>query len=925
MASIKQLPEFFGDYPLDKLGVNWGGYSAKRDKTMLPQNFLVDPSINCFIPDGDKVLPRFGTQKVFQGNAPILNDGTIGGYTKFKNFAGIEMDVKSYRDATQGEQVKVLFNNVYVPITKNPNTSLNGTGRLYFSTYDDANLDVSLSLRISRLCWTNGYKHSDKTGRVFSWTGGISTILTIAANVITIPSGQTFRELGFTTFFPTATQIRVTINGVEFFSTNLAELDGTTLTLNASPTAVPGDIVTSAIEVDELVAPMENLHQSQNYMYYGNEMFRQWYMSNQYARPSTTRITLSNAQQDDLIIDPSTNYTGKGRNIYKLVIDSITPAVNSQFFVGVGANSSYFDTSAYTGTGNNKYRIAIISDSVFTPTGGGTFTDGEYIVGQNSGTVLQVIFGGNFAGGACGTRYVSGVPDVAGNEVFKGTSSGSSVQIFAFLFSNSAQMYKNNTQVTGLTGMTNFGSVLGVLQMALVGNQITTPSQIDGVQFVTTQVAGNKVGDYYELDIQLAKPDTFTWQKNNGSTNSGTVTTTPQTIEDGIVVEWSQDMGHAVGDYWLIEVNQEITRPWANFYYSIDLATKNSVRRPGEGYVYSLPSNFWAMDTLEEAMYVNTSNGEWGYSSPKLSADLLSEDISFISLKQVGAAKVLYPYLTGHNRNDLLFIDNTKNLNSLGRLKLIEKVQSNTMSYIVFDKFKSLSFKNGSIVFQDDSIWITSPEDFTMMVLNERTKYWQPPQFIPNLGLLTVIENDLYVHSTLDTATRSLNDPTAIGDDGVEYEVIVRGPTYAIGDGVGRSVAFYHADRWNKKSANMAFWEGYVDEAPPMKMNIYFDVDGCTDIKNADIVPIFCTDIKNAGNFGGKQDGGHEHGGDKTVKTNYARFLYEEMGVQSFYFVSMEFTCRTKKHTYQILSMGINLAQSKSNNKEYKSKELLPI
>ncbi len=317
-------------------------------------------------------------------------------------------------------------------------------------------------------------------------------------------------------------------------------------------------------------------------------------------------------------------------------------------------------------------------------------------------------------------------------------------------------------------------------------------------------------------------------------------------------------------------------------------------------------------------MYVNTSNGEWGYSSPTLSANLLSEDISFTPLKQTVSSKVLYPYLTGHNRNDLLFVDENKNLTSLGRLQLIERVQMNDMSDFIRNAFRDASFIDGSIIFQDDKTWITSPEDNTMFCFDERTKYWQPPQVIPNLGLLTIIGTNLYVHAELNTATRSLNDATADGDDGVEYEVVIRSSTYD------------HGNRWNKKTANMAFWEGYVSEAPPMKMNVYFDVDGCSGIETADVTPVFCTDVVNNGNFGGGQDGGHEHGGDITLRTNYARYQFAKLKVHHFYFSSLEMTCRATKHPYELLSMGINLAQSKYNNKEYRSPEsalenLLPI
>ncbi len=912
--ATKRIPQTLTDSPVTEL-MNWLGFSAKKEKTMLPPNFLVEPSQNCLIPDGDKVLPRPGSQIVYQGSAPIVQFGTIGKYTKYKNFAGIEMDVKANRQETAGEQVLVKFNDVYVPITIAVNTALNGTGKIYFSTYNDTDLDLSKNKRISRLCWVNGYSTggTNPKGRVFSWTGGISDLNTVVANVITLPAGETWRKLGFTENFPNATEIHVTINGVDYFSTSVAELDTDTLTLNANPVAVAGDIVTSSIEVDELVAPMDMLKQNKNYMYYGNEMFRQWWMSNQFGRPSVTRITGSNASQDDLIIDPLTNYTGKGKNVYKFTIvstDPASPAVSdfNQVFHGTGT-PIYFNTAGYNiADGDHTYILKCIYTNIHTAgTYVGTIQPGEPIIGGTSGaygTLNDDPQADPF--NETSVHTISGTFEVG--EVITGQFSGATYVPNAIRRASSVIFFKDGIQYP----LSVFFSGNAILDRNGVPSATPLPLP-DGLAFVPNvqnQFINLDYGDYVELRIRTASadpgsPDEFTWQKNNGTVHGpDDVETSPIAIEDGIVIKWAADMGHSVGDYWLIEVNQIVTRPWANFYYTIDLETQNSVRRPGEGYIYSLPANFWTMDTFEEALYVNTSNGEWGYSSPQLSADLLSEDISFVPLKQVGSSKVLYPYLTGHNRNDMLFIDEGKNLNSMGRLQLLQRVQMKNMSDFVLNKFQKLSFVDGSIIFQDNGTYITSPHDNTMMLFNERTSYWQPPQFIPNLGLLTLIGTELYTHSYIDSATRRLNDPTADGDDGIEYEVIIRSSTYD------------HGDRWNQKTSNMAFWEAYVFEKTAMKMNAYFGVDKCSVFKTTDIIPVFCDEAINNGNQGGGNDGGHQDGGDESIIPDYARFNWNDLKVHDFYFSSLEFRCRAKRHKYEILSMGLNLSESKFNNKQ---------
>lgn len=939
----RKIPQILTDAPVTQL-YNWAGYSAKKDKTMLPANYLVSPSQNCFIPDGDKIVPRFGTQTVFQGPSNILNVGIIGGYTKFKNFAGIDMDVKAYRDPIQGEQILVLFNGVYIPITLSTNTSLNGTGRIYMSTYLDTDLDLSENKRVPRLCWVNGYEHSDGTGRVFSWTGGIAVIDSVTPTTISLPVGVTWKSLGFTTNYtgpntpPNA--INVVINGVQYSSSNLSELDTNTLTIGAH-SITAGLVVTSAVEVDSLVSPMDILKQNKNYMYYGNWKYRQWWMSNQFGRPATTRVLNSNATMDDLSV-VNQAYNGTGLKQYKVTITDVDPAtpaisIDTQRFVlasgeeqtAGGLFNGYWNTSGYNGpNGTYTYKLLCVADYVVTgvggtasPAPGNSAWFDQVFVGQTSGAIGLAVGGQYAVSIVTPMRMISGV--FLDGEIIRGVSSGAQVQVLSNQSSNHFQAFRDGDQIISapFNIFPPWYFYQANLNQTILGNPIAI---LDGITFTFGNPISLSPGDYYELTIERkdAYPgsnDEFRYQVDNGPQSSPiSITGSPQSLGAGFQIQFANTRGHTVGDSWIIEVNQKIARPWANFYYSLDLITQFSVRRPGEGYIYSLPSNFWTMDTFEDSIYVNTSNGEWGYTTPTLSADLLSEDISFTPLKQVVASKVLYPYLTGHNRNDLIFIDEDKNLTSIGRIQLMEKVQMKDMSDFVLDLFRSLSFVDGSIMFQGDKTWITSPNDNIMVVFDERTGYWQPPQYIPNLGILTIISNNLYTHSTLNTATRSLNDPTAVGDDGVEYEVIARSST------------FDHGNRWNKKTANMAFWEGRVSENPPMKMNIYFDVDGCSGVKSTDILPVFCTGVINNGNFGGSQDGGHEFGGDQTYKTDYARYLYDKMGVHHFYFSSSEFYCRTKKHPYEIFSMGINLSESKYNNKEFRSPEsnidnLLPI
>ena len=908
----QRLPSTMLNTPYSEL-MNYLGYFSRREKTMMAQNVLTKGSKNGFIPFGDKFIPRPGSTTYGQEYTTLENVGTIGHYEKYKNLAGIEMEVKAFRsdDNDLNDVVQVEYNGQYIPITENPNPISRGAGRIYFSVYYDASLDPSVSKNLARLVWVDGYEDpTTKKGRVMSWTGGIAVVDSVTGTDILLPTGTTWRSLGFTE--NANGDAFVVINGTAYELDDTADLNTNSINVTDTTGITAGDIATSQVEVDVLNFVADMCKKTNGYMYYGNFKEQRFWQSNAYARPSTIQITGSNAAQNDLIISDLANYTGSGQNTFTLTVKDIHPEIDTEIqdFYGTGTNNSYFDTTGYTGgTGLRKYRMAIITDSVITRVGGsvvGTFSIGEMLVGQTSGAVFKIVLDPNATGGAVGTEYISGSPVLG--EQFMGLVGGGTFDLLAVSFYNNAQLFRqigNGTweQITGLVGQDSWPPVEGVFQMS--GVSFDYPLT-DGLVFYITSVGGNKVGDYYELTIEKspADPDEFVWQENNGTVSSQIdMSESDVSITDGLEVRWVDDMGHKIGDYWTIQVNQEIKRAWATEYYTLDVATQQSIRRPGEGYIYKMPSNYWTMDTYEDTLYINHANGEWGRIKTQLSADLKSETVEYQSVKQAGANKVLYPYLTGHKSNDLIFINQDKELISFGRLQLIQGVQTSNMSADVQNDFAEASFINGSIQFQDDKIWLTSPNEFVMFCFDDNRGYWQPPQYIPENAMLSTVGNQLISHSSVTNITKKINDPDAEGDDGAKYEVVMR------------SGAYDYGDRWSKKDANQTFFEGYIYELTPMKLKVHLDVDEPHRTREHYIEPVFGTENPITAVFSGGTHGSHSFASSGEIMTPYAREIYTKLGVVTFYFASLEFSCDSVKHKYEILSLGLNIINSKSNNK----------
>jgi len=818
-------------------------------------------------------------------------------------FQASEQIIGLTSDATANANVVPVFN--FQQITENVNPLPRGRHEYYFDDWFETNIDPSISKNLPRLIWVNGYRDTSNPvkGEVYSWTGGIAVIVSIAGNTLSIDSTTTWRSLGFSEDINT--DAFVVVNGVSYQLTDPTELDTSVITLTVPPIAVIGDIATSLIETDESPIPFDVCSSNKKgYMFYGNWTSRELFQSNAYNRSSTQSIIFAQATQNDLVLSNNANYTGQGSKTFRVTIDSLTPEVpavqtEQQAFIGTGNNTSFWDTSAYD-SGNTDahfYSMVIISDLIVTFFGGviPAYTTGEIIIGNTSGALLTVV---DLTGaGAIHTHRLSGNP-ITG-ETFTGQSSGvTSPIVVALTYSNSAFFYKDFVQVTGLVGMLPSGA----LQFALTGNQLVVP--YDGLQFTTSQIGGNNVGDYFTLVIQNkpavpAQPDTFQWQIDSADPIATGVSITGgnQTLQEGIRIKFVEDTGHKIGDYWDIFVEQGIDRAWVYFYYSLP------VRKPGEGYKYRLPSNFWTMRVQEQDLYVNCSYGEWGIVSTILSSDLQSESVILEPLKQAGANKVLYPYLIENIADKLVYITIEKELQTLGREELIEKPQTRNLSDPVRDDFTLCNFIGGRIKYNQEKIYISSPEQGTMLCYDTLREYWQPPKKFAEMGVLSVIGSTLVAHSNIRNRTFTMFTNTG-GDNGEVYEVSIRTSITPV------------TSRWSLKNSNNSFIEGYIQGNPQLIHSVYLGVNGCGGIYPHEVSPIVCLSTSNAP-FGKGSFGSHSFGSDNSVESDHFQEIFKGYAPNlMYYLISLGLTCSAKSHTWSLLSMGMNaIHANQANNK----------
>lgn len=434
---------------------------------------------------------------------------------------------------------------------------------------------------------------------------------------------------------------------------------------------------------------------------------------------------------------------------------------------------------------------------------------------------------------------------------------------------------------------------------AITNEPITTDQEqtlIDGLSIVFTDVAPVP----YVLDtawtLIIGGRDTYAWYLDNVLQASG-INVTTALVYSGVNMKPQGVRGHSKGDFWEVTVDQEVTRAWANFYYGLP-------RKPGEGYVGNLPSNFWAICSQEGVTYINCSHGEWQYIETILSADLLTETVNIVPLKQSSSNKMLYPYMFTNDDNDLIFLNERRAIASIGRKELVELPQVSNISDLVKLDLLEMSFTGASSMeYWDAKLWISSPTDGKMMVFDNAptTKYWQPPQSIPECGIMSVVGTQLIAHSSIRNVTNQIMLPTrGKGDNSSAFSTRIR-------------TAFnIYDNRWNLNCATATFIEGRMVGLS----NFYYDVVAVNEnqvfTRSHLVVPTFSI-LSNRAPLGAGSISSHPLGMDVPEEAPPFREIYLFDPIR-FYYSAIDLSCDGLGQNWEIYSIGLNTYDGDLNN-----------
>lgn len=893
MPSSQQF--ILGDQPADAKEISWQGYFHNTDPTVLPTNCLTFPSQNCFIPNKDKIVPRLGKTLLGAERTADKNWPIIGHKKRFATMGGdvIEVRVTKTDDENIKDLIEVLYDNpltgepTWYPITiglhsPNINPITQGLHRYYMDDWFDTNLNPSLSLNVPRLIWVNGNK------QVYSWIGAIAPIVNVNNNYLSVSFG-TIDYSGLVGTFHSPTELITggTSGATAWIGTNAA---GVLEIVRISGTFQVGETITGTTSAAHAVVVS-------------------------YTPPPTTWASLGfidpsiSGETGDIIINGLEYSSVSGWDSASLQFAPTTPTV----VVGDVAFSEIrvddvdvaFDicrnNKNYMFYGNWRSRRLYMSNNFGH--------DASQDITSVQANQNDLIVSGSYTGAGSHTlRYqIDSVvddpveyfydPDTAGgdtvdNAFFSGSHIGVNRDVYRVVITNATvgterfQVFKNNISVS-------------------INNAITydTPTLLPGATSDGISITFVKIDDTvtpYKVNQSwtyiIGGQDTYSIYLDGVVVVSGQPASTPYTTQ-GVTLKVNSSSGHSLGDYWEVTLSQLVDEAWKNFYYTIP------VRKPGEGYIYQLSSNFWTMEPQEEEMYVNTQYGYWDYVSTVLSADLQSETVSLTPLKHASASKVIFPYMITHLDNDLIFVTENKTLDMIGRREFLELPQIGYLSQPVDLDFQVASFEDGSMEYLNKQLFITSPKESIMLCYDNQdgNKYWQPPQVISENGILSIVGNTLISHSNLRNQTFQLF--TGQSDNGAAYTVRARTPYNSYGN------------RWGLKNSNKSFLEGYLKGKPPMIFTVYLGVHGCGGILSHPVEPIVCL-LPTKAPFGEGSNGSHPFGSDifDGDLSHFNEICPKFNPILQFYFAALELECTTKNHTYSWLTIALNAAISSTGN-----------
>lgn len=357
-----------------------------------------------------------------------------------------------------------------------------------------------------------------------------------------------------------------------------------------------------------------------------------------------------------------------------------------------------------------------------------------------------------------------------------------------------------------------------------------------------------------------------------------------------------------VGDESRRDVYISKTTDYTSFTFS-------SPRLPGEGALLTLDSANRGFKVQEDAMYITAGKNDWYQVVFTLSSDNLKEAMTIQKLKSGTQQAAQSQELIGQIKNSIVFISNEPTFDTLGRLENISTPQSRPLSDSIKNDFYSYDFTNGHVLYFQNQTFIALPAESLLLIYDHENGYWQPPQTLP-IRRLSIINGELYGHSSAVPETYKLFDTTTNTDDGNPINPVA---VFAYRN--------YGKRAW-KKRFDEYYTEGYIGGSTIIDVTYKYDFGGFSQIlsKTIDASDNGIIYSTTADGSLGKVPLGHNPIGSITDSVDdLPKYrIIHSLAKTAFFEFLVQYSSDTEGYEWQILAQGGNSMLSTAENQEIK-------
>jgi hypothetical protein len=249
--------------------------------------------------------------------------------------------------------------------------------------------------------------------------------------------------------------------------------------------------------------------------------------------------------------------------------------------------------------------------------------------------------------------------------------------------------------------------------------------------------------------------------------------------------------------------------------------TFSSPRLPGEGALLTMDSPISGFIDQEKALYIAGSADDWYQTVFTLSSDLTKERLDIEKLKSGPGQGAFAQESIGKIKNSVLYFNNEKAIDTLGRIEQINTPQALPISDPI--KLELIGYDTTiapHIKYYRNQTFVLFPSESKMLIYDHNRGFWQPPQIIPGRRL-AIIDGELYVHSNAVLETYKLFDGYNDNNNPIDARAVFAYRNYG--------------SRTQQKSMDEWYTEGYISANATLTLTHNYDYGGFTSVRSYEI------------------------------------------------------------------------------------------